>query len=250
MANKEDLRRWFPRTPYYEEHAERLLYSFTHVPKMPKGFSCLLVGSWGMEAPFLMEVMGASRVACVRAPDEGLAPHQKLTVEVPGAGSYEVDSVAINAETEFLPGGLRDFDLVLMWEVLEHLCVDPAFMVWQAIKALRTGGTICLSTPNALWHVYTIAQLYGTNALGLKLQLHIPFATHWRLYSPSEVSQLLRSMGCRVQELTTFLDDEAYSWKSRVAHWALQLLRPEWLYPKTSAAGRDAWPAQAPAAHT
>jgi 2-polyprenyl-3-methyl-5-hydroxy-6-metoxy-1,4-benzoquinol methylase len=162
----------------------------------------------------------------VRAPEKGLPRYETITVEAPNAlGSYDVDVYSLNLETEEMPDELKEFDLVLMWEILEHLCADPAFMIWQGLRTLKKGGVVCLTTPNALWHFHTINHIFGVNSLGLRLQLHIPFWTHWRLYSPAEVREMFESMGCKIIRSTTFLRTEPYSWKSRLFHWLLEFLR-------------------------
>jgi hypothetical protein len=224
---KDEVLRWLPRGPYYQEHADRLFYSFAQLPPLPAGFSCLVLGSNGAEVPLLVEKLGAGRVVCCQAPYEGLPPTQRLTVQAPDnlGRPHEVEVFNVNLERDPLPEGLGEFDLVLMWEILEHLCFDPPALVWQGIRAARVGGTVCLTTPNAFWHVYTTAHLGGNNALGLRLQLHQPFATHWRLYSPAEVRELFERMGCQVPTLTTFINAEPFSFKSRLFHWWLEWMR-------------------------
>jgi hypothetical protein len=212
-------------------------------------------------------MLGASEVFAIRAPDDGVPPFEVKTVRSPVSGKdHNVQLFAFDIEREPFPSDLSGFDLVIAWEVLEHLCADPSLMVWQAIQATAIDGVISITTPNALWHVYTIAQMYGENALGLQLQHHLPFATHWRLYSPAEVADLFSNMGCRVFEKVTFLDDTPFSWKSRLAHELLKFLRrgsgngehslgkvlhvlaskvreaplyrPTWLHPRSDGAGR------------
>lgn len=260
---------WFPRTDYYRMHAERLATAFSRLPALSEGFSCLSVGSWGAEAPFLAHVLGASRVACVRAPEAGVPSVEVRTIDPPDSGaSASAEIYALDIEREEFPEELQGFDLVLMWEVIEHLCVDPAWAVWQAAKAIKPGGIFSLTTPNALWHVYTTAQLFGKNSLGLKLQHHRPFATHWRLYAPYEIAELLEHMGCAPLDVTSILAMTPFSLKSRLMQHALQLMRrhsgngacsygqyvyvsarkeresalwrPEWLYPRSQDAGGKA----------
>lgn len=266
-----DVRSWFPATDYYTEHADRLTYSFSHLPKaLPPSFKCLCIGSWGAEVPILIAEFGASEVVCVRAPDKNIPTIERRAVRAPGReDAFPVTLFALDVESDTLPVELRDrFDLVLAWEILEHLRDDPPRMIWQAIKCLRNGGFISLTTPNALWHYHTTAQLFGVNALGLKLQPHLPFATHWRLYSPWEVADLCVHMNCEVIEVTTFLRTEPFSLKSRAFLAALRWFRrasgngdcsygqhvhvvarkrgdpapyrPEWLFPATDEGGRTA----------
>lgn len=253
---------WLPDTNYYRYHAERFRRSFASLPSLHGCKSVLCVGSWGDEAPYLRH-LGAERVTCVRAPAPNVPSFETTTRARPdGQGKCDVALYAFDVETEDWPNILKGFDLVLLWEVLEHLKDSPSRMLYQAIRATRVGGTLSLTTPNALWHVYTIAQIFGGNALGLKIQHHIPFATHWRLWSPAEVSECFEKMGCASRP-TSFLDEGPYpTLKSRIAIKLLQRMRkasgngpcstgrhvhvlaqkhsepemeyrPEWLYPRT-----------------
>lgn len=258
-----DVMRWFPDADYYRNHSERISSAFNELPELPTGFKCLCIGTWGAEVPYLMGHLGASEVRCVRAPDENVPKVEQRTIDAPGElGSFPTTIYAMDIESEALPEELiSTFDLVLAWEVLEHLCVNPPNLIWQAVSALRNGGIISVTTPNALWHYFTTAQLFGDNALGLKLQPHKPFATHWRLYSPREVGDLCTQMGCELTQVTSFLKTEAFSLKSRLYLAALkqfrkrsgngdcnygqvvhviarktseaELYRPEWLFPAT-----------------
>jgi hypothetical protein len=202
---------WLPDTDYYRYHAKRFRHSFASLPSLHGFKSVLCVGSWGDEAPYLRH-LGAEQVTCIRArPD--------------GQGKCQVSLYAFDVETDDWPNTLTGFDLVLLWEVLEHLKDSPTRMLYQAIRATRIGGTLSLTTPNALWHVYTNAQISGGNALGLKIQNHIPFATHWRLWSPAEVSECFEKMGC-ASTPTSFLDEGPYPrLTSRIAVSVLHWLR-------------------------
>ena len=262
-AYAEKLKPWLPSDDYHQKHLERFAFSFSRLPQLPKGFSCVSIGSWGSDAPYISEVLGASRIACVRAPEAGVPDVDVRTIRASASTrDTRVEVYAVNAERDPLPQALRDFDLCISWEILEHLSHDPCFFVWQAIQTLKLGGYLSLTTPNALWHYLTTAQLFGENALGLRLQPHIPFATHWRLYSPKEVGQLATRMGCEQRLLTTFLESEPFSLKSRVYLSLVEyfrrhsgngamtvgkliyflgqkktvepLWRPEWLFPSTA----------------
>lgn len=257
---------WFPDTAYYREHAERLDFSLGNLPDIPKGFACLSIGSWGTDAPYLIGALGASKVVCIRAPEPGCPAHEVRKIRAPNGLEVETEIHALNIEVDEMPTELLDrFDLVIAWEVLEHLCVDPARLVFQAVHALRMNGIISITTPNALWHCYTTAHLSGVNALGLKLQHHLPFATHWRLYSPAEINDLLSGTGCEPRLITSFLRTAPFSAKSWLFLQLLRFLRrnsgngkcsygqhayvlgrkvreaslhrPEWLYPPTGSTG-------------
>jgi 2-polyprenyl-3-methyl-5-hydroxy-6-metoxy-1,4-benzoquinol methylase len=204
-----------PLVNYPGESAIRLRFSLDSTPRLAAGSRVLLAGSYGGEAGHFAR-RGAGEVSAIRAPGDGI-PY--LT----DANGYSL--YAFDAETSDWPD-IGQFDLVTMWEVLEHLSVEPTRFLFNAIKAAKIGGTVSLTTPNVLWHVLTIDHLFGGNATSLRLQHHIPYATHWRLWSPSEVAECFRAMGCEVTASTTFMHEKPYpTLKSWLMVRALEFLR-------------------------
>lgn len=95
-------------------------------------------------------------------------------------------------------GRLRDaqfpaasFDAVAMWDLIEH-APEPVALMREAVRLLRPGGLIVLSTGDVeslvarlsgpRWHLY-----------------HLP--EHLSFFSPVTIVQLLESAGLRVQQL-------------------------------------------------
>ena len=57
--------------------------------------------------------------------------------------SLQVECYSIDLESEPIPAGDETF------EVVEHLDVDPMYMMSEINRILKTGGTLVLTTPNA-----------------------------------------------------------------------------------------------------
>jgi 2-polyprenyl-3-methyl-5-hydroxy-6-metoxy-1,4-benzoquinol methylase len=75
------------------------------------------------------------------------------------AAEYRVASIAEIAASE--PGA---YDLVTLWDVIEHV-VDPHAIVAECAGALRSGGLLALGTPNG-------ESLYDT-------LVHVAYTTRW-----------------------------------------------------------------------
>ena len=71
----------------------------------------------------------------------------KYTVEFAGR-KFTVPGYFIDLETMPLPAADETFDIVLCCEVLEHMDVDPMFMLEQINRVLKPGGLLLLTTPN------------------------------------------------------------------------------------------------------
>ena len=135
---------WLPDTNYYRYHAERFRRSFASLPSLHGCKSVLCVGSWGDEAPYLRH-LGAERVTCIRAPGPNVPSFETTTRARPdGRGKCDVSLYAFDVETDDWPSNLMGFDLVLLWEVLEHLkdapSTDPKFPNCNQITATDAQG--------------------------------------------------------------------------------------------------------------
>lgn len=72
----------------------------------------------------------------------------KMTCALNGK-STEVDVVRLNIEEEPLPFPDETFDTVVLCEVIEHMEVDPMFMLSEVNRVIKQGGKLILTTPNA-----------------------------------------------------------------------------------------------------
>ena len=61
---------------------------------------------------------------------------------------FTVPGYFVDLETMPLPAADETFDVVLCCEVLEHMDVDPMFMLEQINRVLKPGGLLVLTTPN------------------------------------------------------------------------------------------------------
>ena len=118
------------------------------------------------------------------------------------SGSWEICGVEPNADAahyardrfglDVVEGTLRDalfsdayFDVVTMWEVIEHLH-DPRSTLLEIHRVLKPGGMLVISTPNlSSWG----AAFFGRYWMGLDVPRHL------YVFSPRTLRQLLRRTG-------------------------------------------------------
>ncbi len=86
----------------------------------------------------------------------------------------------------------RSFDLITLWDVVEHV-VDPRALLVQARELLAPGGLLVLETQNI---DSAFARLLGSR------WHHYKHAEHIYHFTPSTISELLQSAGLEVQTST------------------------------------------------
>jgi SAM-dependent methyltransferase len=103
--------------------------------------------------------------------------------------------------------GPESADVVCSFEVLEHLVLDPMFMISEINRVLKPGGLMLLSTPNiASWRAASGA-LRGLNPNYWSSYLPDPVDSierHHREYTVREVVDLARAGGFSVKDVRTF----------------------------------------------
>ena len=179
---------------------ERYRRSLEWIDPRPDG-SLLDLGSRGDLVPAYQHILGYHRIVCL---DTAGATGRRRLVHRDGA-VYEFDAYRINLESEPFPFPDADFDQVVAMEVLEHLAVDPMFMLAEANRVLRPGGTLLLTTPNITSLASLYLQLWGRHpAIGR--QTFGPGITdrHHREYAPREVKEVLIAAGFEMRRFDTF----------------------------------------------
>ncbi len=194
-------------------HAERLHESLKVLPSATgANRRCLVVGSWGLEVPYLMGRLGWSEVTCLCAPTSKPGVVQHRTRSHPNeSASYDFTLIEHDIESGPLPFEAERFGLVVYWGCIEHLRHDPEFSLYELNRVTSDGGVMSLVTDNAISFQATHSMLRGHP---MPMRLHWPTSEgHWRLYTPNEAEELARGTGWRVDQLTTIVKDPPVYWK-------------------------------------
>jgi 2-polyprenyl-3-methyl-5-hydroxy-6-metoxy-1,4-benzoquinol methylase len=113
-----------------------------------------------------------------------------------GIDSVQVPTYRVDLETQALPVEDNIFDYVLCCEVIEHMELDPMFMISEINRVLKPGGTLILTTPNitssrAIWKI-----LRGLEPYFYMQYRHSPeLYRHNYEYSPYAITQVLKAGG-------------------------------------------------------
>lgn len=165
------------------------------------GTSLLDMGSCGDLTPVYCELLGFERVCCVDARNSD-GPSRCVH---PAGKTFGFESFGRDLEREPFPFDDGTFDQAVAMEVVEHLAVDPLFMLAEANRVLKLGGSLLLTTPNVtsascvynvLWsrHPSLGAQTYGPGIMD----------RHHREYAPRDVVEMVEAAGFSLRKLDTF----------------------------------------------
>jgi SAM-dependent methyltransferase len=117
---------------------------------------------------------------------------------------YEFRFKTFNVELVTWPYADESFDMVLCCEVLEHLILDPFRIFQEARRVLRPGGTLLLTTPNAVRLTNFAHMLDGNNFFGIyHPQSGRVYGRHNREFTVEEIAFLLARYGYEVLKLET-----------------------------------------------
>lgn len=113
-------------------------------------------------------------------------------------------SFSVNLEAENIPVDDETYGLILCCELVEHLDVDPMFMMSEINRILKPGGFLVMSTPNS-----TCSSLVDRILKGYSPQFYMfyqkdrsPFRHNFE-YAPHQIKQLVDASGFEMSEFWT-----------------------------------------------
>jgi SAM-dependent methyltransferase len=185
--------------------AERVRFRETlrRIPQADEVQVVLLdLGSSRAWLPFYRVLLGYREIVLNTSyPESGFVAD---TLSIEGADTTGVRMAVFDVERDEFPFADESFDVVLCLEVLEHLAVDPMAMMAEVNRVLRPGGTLVLSTPNAVRYSNVVNIVLGEQPCGWNPYNGFDTNRHNREYTPTEVERLLRVGGLTPTEVTTF----------------------------------------------
>jgi SAM-dependent methyltransferase len=112
--------------------------------------------------------------------------------------------INVNLEDKKLPVPDSTYDLVLCFEVIEHLEKDPMAMLYEINRVLKDSGLIFLTTPNSICarNVYKIHQGYAPHFF-MKYSRALRLGKHNIEYDPTQIVALLNGAGFKIRKLWT-----------------------------------------------
>lgn len=194
--SQDDVKRYCENTQYQTAYSAAELYYWHPVAKwlyqdalLYRGGRILDIGSaYGTLAVYTSRLFEAG-VHCVDFTDCYLSDALRK--------KYEICFAVNNIELDPLPWE-GQFDVIIFTEILEHLNFNPVPTMQKLRKALKSGGRLYLSTPDAAeWGRLPVYSDFRTMPLP---RPHLPAVdAHVYQYNLSEVKELAELTGFRVE---------------------------------------------------
>lgn len=189
--------------------------SISRLPPAAGRRRCIIVGSEGVEVPYLMGRLGWEEVVCITLSRTLPGAVQRRVRRHPnGAEAFAYSVIEHDIERATWPLPDESFALALYWCCIERLRYDPEFTLFELNRVCAPDAVVSLVTENPVSFQATLELLAGRPR---------PLRLHWpaddgpcRLYAPQEISSLLSGTGWRVDLLTSIAsesDDTGRWWK-------------------------------------
>jgi 2-polyprenyl-3-methyl-5-hydroxy-6-metoxy-1,4-benzoquinol methylase len=221
----EVLRRWHAKDPTIVSYIERSANRLSQISKMLPDLdnkSCLDLGSGdGVLAPWYFTRWSPKRVVLTQG-DVQRSEHKDF--EDPDTGrKHRARLLGFNVESDIFPFSNSEFDVIMCFELLEHLQRDPMHMLLQCNRVLCLGGQLLLTTPNinsisSMWHM-----LHKKHPGHCSYLAPNCYDRHNREYTIAEVTQLANIAGFDVKRVGTCLSSKNRL-KHRLFHTYLRIL--------------------------
>ncbi len=189
---------WF--RDYSRHHRDRLAFDIDHaLAHLPAGGRILEYGSVPPLFTAALARSGYQVFGLDLAPGRCADALRRLALDV----------AECDIEKQPVPHADRSFDGIVFNEVFEHLRINLIYTLREALRVLKPGGTMLLSTPN-LWSLRGIrnflfrqqAAVQAPDVYGEYAKLErLGHMGHVREYTPREVTTFLGQAGFRVEAL-------------------------------------------------
>lgn len=190
---------------YINECFGRLMHTMEMIPHdMPEGSSVLELGANPYFLTVLLQklrkfkVTPANYFGSLCLPTEG---KQTISSERYGE-SHEFAFKHFNIETEMFPYKDASFSAVFFCEILEHLVMDPSFVLSEINRCLKPGGHLIISTPNVC-RITNLHRIYKGQNIYDPYSGHGFYGRHNREYTVTEVNHLVTAHGFNGLRLET-----------------------------------------------
>ncbi|CAL1240353.1 class I SAM-dependent methyltransferase [Candidatus Methylocalor cossyra] len=216
----EELERFCPKTAkeieqnYFLRSINRYRRLFLALPHGGGEKSLLDIGARLYTAFIYANYLDYARVA-VATKWETPYTEASLLARIPRHERISVQH--FDAENTVFPYRDGEFDVVVCSELLEHLAIDPMFMLAEINRVTRPDGLLVLTTPNAASWASLRKVLEGKHPYTWSMYNGSSTDRHNREYTIDELDRLIANCGYQLVKSETFsASGQGFSLKEKV----------------------------------
>jgi SAM-dependent methyltransferase len=205
---------------YLRSNLGRIREALMHVPPAQSDDQRLLdLGCYAAMIPWYADVLGYRDITGV-AYEPRMHFHRDIK-KVEGVTDLKLDMAFLNVEEDNWPFADESFNVVLCFELLEHMATDPMHMMAELNRVMVPGGVLVLTTPNSASWAALARVVLGEQPYNWTAFYGVPGLVnrHNREYTPREVARLVEDTGLEVTELITFQRARLSLGRKLVARW-------------------------------
>lgn len=196
------------RSTFWGVHYDRYIETYKALTKALSGGATneafIELGNSWVFSTFLRKKAGFLRVDVTEFNNDKSTKIRQLKSQFDQNSDETYRAFSLNLEAEVLPVDDEIYSLILCCELLEHLDVDPMFMMAELNRVLKPGGFLVMSTPNS-----TCSSLVDRILNGYAPQFYMyyqkdrsPFRHNFE-YAPHQIKQLIDAAGFQMIEFWT-----------------------------------------------
>lgn len=133
---------------YYKIHKKRFSQIYELIPQASGNAFAIELGATSFFQPLLEVYFGYARVMGTIFSSKVEEKKYRRIFEI-DEKRVETEIVSINLESDIFPLEDGSVDFILCSEVIEHLDIDPMFMLTEINRVLKVGGVLLVTTPNS-----------------------------------------------------------------------------------------------------
>ncbi|WP_036286094.1 methyltransferase domain-containing protein [Methylosinus sp. PW1] len=190
---------------YLRGHARRYFHCVRHMPHGKwltdgKNGAALELGT-SFVFPFVLKDM--FKFGRVDFTDFGQPGEKSQSRKIPGDWKIrEWTSYNVNLEEEPISVHDESYDLVICFEVIEHMEKDPMYMIAEINRILKPNGVLFMTTPNSTSarNVYKILHGYAPHFF-MKYSKAATLYRHNVEYAPHQIKAIVNAGGFSVRKM-------------------------------------------------
>ena len=247
-----------PCRDYYIAQMPRLMSRLDYLKDLSRSSRMLEIGAPPFNTTLILRKLGFLTIECTNYNEEigdrqQQPSSERMSLYSPDLDEWQhFDVHTFDVEKDPWPYEDQSFDIVMGFEILEHLTRDPMHMFSEANRVTRQGGLILLSTPNIVSarNLIRMLTMLSPGEHPAFRPAKAPGARHNREWTPREVSIALEAAGYEIVRLEARMISGHGPWLSleRLTHVIAMLspLRGDHIYAlaRKVAGVRDRFPVE------